>query len=76
MGSFINLFSLKAPKKPSIKNQMVLLIGAELFSLGIVKKAFCQTLLNIIYGSRIKMGVIRIEITPNSLLNYAVGWND
>jgi hypothetical protein len=76
MSSFTNLFSLKAPNKPSVKNQVVWCIGAELFKLSIGTEEFYQSLLETIYGSFIQMGGIRFEIAPSFLLNYAVGWND
>jgi hypothetical protein len=76
MSLFTNLFSLKAPNKPTVKNRVVLLIGAQSFNLGIIGEAFCQALLYIIYGSRLQRGSIRLDIAPSSILNYAVGWND
>jgi len=76
MSSFTKLFSLKAPNKPSVKNQMVLLIGAESLSWGIVRETFCQALFDTIYGSHTPREIIRFEITPRSLLIHTVGWND
>jgi hypothetical protein len=77
MSSFTNLFYLKnAPNKPSVKNQVALFTGAELFNLSTGREAFCQTLLDTIYRLRIQKVIIRFEIAPSSLLNHTVGWND
>ena len=72
MSSFTNVCVLNAPNKPLFRNQAVLLIGAESFSLDIVRKAFGQAPLDPIYRSRMQRGIIRFESAPSSPLNCAV----
>ena len=76
MSSFEDLFFLKAPNEPSLKNQGGVLIGAQLLSLGIVRKASYQALLDTVCRARIQRGIICFDIAPSCLLNYAVSWND
>lgn len=61
MGLFTNLFSSKAQQKPSVKKEIVILIGNAKFELEITEEERYQAALEAICGPRVARGVNRFE---------------
>lgn len=61
MGLFADLFSSKAPQKPSGKKEIVIMMGTARFEVEIIGEERCQAALEAICGRRVPQGVNRVE---------------
>jgi hypothetical protein len=61
MGLFTSLFSSKAPEKPFVKKEVVILIGNSRFEVEIIGEQHYQPALEAICGPRVPRGVNRFE---------------